>query len=254
VSDGVEKGPRLSEIARELGVSRPRVTQLVAEGMPTDSVEAAKAWRAARQRKNENAGHVAIPVRPINLGDLDSILNAVAGDGGGQKTDDTEMDTRIAQQVELCRLTREAFVRAVQEGDPSQSKLYGNFDRAIATLMRMEKERAIRLQEMARLVDADEAASRYGKILSQLRTLVERAELTVAPKANPDNPAKALIAYREFKEDLFRKISEYAPQVVKEEVNGELAAEVTPMEEETGVPEEGEKEMGDWEAPPEPEQ
>lgn len=254
MSDGVEKGPKLSEIARELGVSRPRVTQLVAEGMPTDSVEAAKAWRAARQRKNENAGHVAIPVRPINLGDLDSILNAVAGDGGGQKTEDTEMDTRIAQQVELCRLTREAFVRAVQEGDPSQSKLYGNFDRAIATLMRMEKERAIRLQEMARLVDADEAASRYGKILSQLRTLVERAELTVAPKANPDNPAKALIAYREFKEDLFRKISEYAPQVVKEEVNGELAAEVTPMEEEPEVPEDGEKEMGDWEAPTEPEQ
>lgn len=253
MSDGIEKGPKLSEIAEALGVSRPRVTQLVAEGMPTESVEAAKAWRAARQRKNENAGHVAIPVRPINISGLDSILNAMVGDGGGQQTEDKEMDTRIAQQVELCRLTREAFVRAVSEGDPSQSKLYGNFDRAIATLMRMEKERAIRLQEMARLIDADEAASRYGKILAQLRTLIERAELTVAPKANPDNPAKALIAYREFKDDVFRKISEYAPQVVKEEVNGELAAEVKPMDEEDGPVVEADKEMGDWEAPPETE-
>lgn len=251
MSDGVEKGPKLSEIADALGVSRPRVTQLVAEGMPTDSIEAAKAWRAARQRKNENAGHVAIPVRPINLGDLDSILNAVAGDGGGQKTEDTEMDTRIAQQVELCRITREAFVRAVQEGDPSQSKLYGNFDRAIATLMRMEKERAIRLQEMARLIDADEAAARYGKILAQLRTMIERAELTVAPKANPDNPPKALVAFREFRDDLFRKISEYAPQVVKEEVNGELAAEVKPMEEEPAAEGGEEKDLGEWEAPAE---
>lgn len=253
MSDGIERGPKLSEIAEALGVSRPRVTQLVAEGMPTDSIEAAVAWRAARQRKNENAGHVAIPVRPLNLSGLDSILNAMVGDGGGQQTEDKEMDTRIAQQVELCRLTREAFVRAVSEGDPSQSKLYGNFDRAIATLMRMEKERAIRLQEMARLVDADEAAARYGKILAQLRTLIERAELTVAPKANPDNPAKALIAYREFKDDVFRKISEYAPQVVKEEVNGELAAEVKPMEEDSAPAPEAEKEMGDWEAPPEAE-
>jgi hypothetical protein len=232
MSEGIERGPKLSEIAEALGVSRPRVTQLVAEGMPTDSIEAALAWRANRRISNQNAGHVAIPVRPINLGDLDSILNAVAGDGGGQQTEDKEMDTRIAQQVELCRITREAFVRAVQDGDPSQSKLYGNFDRAVATLMKMEKERQIRLQEKARLVDADEAAARYGKILSQLRILVERAELTVAPKANPDNPAKALIAFREFRDDLFRKISEYAPQVVKEDVNADLAAEVKPMEEE----------------------
>ena len=246
MSEGIERGPKLSEIAEALGVSRPRVTQLVADGMPTDSIEAALAWRANRRISNQNAGHVAIPVRPINLGDLDSILNAVAGDGGGQQTEDKEMDTRIAQQVELCRITREAFVRAVQDGDPSQSKLYGNFDRAVATLMKMEKERQIRLQEKARLVDADEAAQRYGKILSQLRILVERAELTVAPKANPDNPAKALIAFREFRDDLFRKISEYAPQVVKEDVNAELAAEVKPMEEEP-VEEKG----LEWEAPEE---
>lgn len=251
MSDGIERGPKLSEIAEALGVSRPRVTQLVAEGMPTDSIEAALAWRANRRVANQHAGHIAVPVQPINLGDLDAVLNAVAGDGVGQKTEDTEMDTRIAQQVELCRLTREAFIRAVRDGDPSQSKLYGNFDRAVGTLMKMEKERLIRLQEKARLVDADEAAARYGKILSQLRILVERAELTVAPKANPDNPAKALIAFREFRDDLFRKISEYAPQVVKEDVNAELAAEVKPDDAAEGGEE---KDLGEWEAPAEEEQ
>lgn len=246
MSDGIDRGPKLSEIAEALGVSRPRVTQLVTEGMPTDSIEAALAWRANRRVSNQNAGHIAIPVKPISLDGLDSILNAMVGDGGGQQTEDTDMDNRISQQVELSRLTREAFVRAMQDGDPSQSKLYGNFDRAVATLMKMEKERQIRLQEKARLVDADEAAARYGKILGQLRILIERAELTVAPKANPDNPAKALIAFREFRDDVFRKISEYAPQVVKEDVNAELAADVKPMSEE--VPDKS-KEMGDWEAP-----
>ena len=246
MSDGIDRGPKLSEIAEALGVSRPRVTQLVTEGMPTDSIEAALAWRANRRVSNQNAGHIAIPVKPISLDGLDSILNAMVGDGGGQQTEDTDMDNRISQQVELSRLTREAFVRAMQDGDPSQSKLYGNFDRAVATLMKMEKERQIRLQEKARLVDADEAAARYGKILGQLRILIERAELTVAPKANPDNPAKALIAFREFRDDVFRKISEYAPQVVKEDVNAELAADVKPMSEE--APDKS-KEMGDWEAP-----
>lgn len=249
----VPKGPKLSEIAEALGVSRPRVTQLVDEGMPTDSIEAAKAWRANRKVANQHAGHIAIPVRPINLGDLDNLLNAVAGDAATAQTADTEMDTRISQQVELCRLTREAFVRAVEAGDPSQTKLYGNFDRAVATLMKMEKERQIRLQEMARLVDADEAAQRYGKILNQLRILVERAELTVAPAANPDNPAKALIAFRAFRDDLFRKISEYAPQVVSEKVNEELAAEVKPLEEEEEKKPEGEEKGLEWEAPPDQE-
>jgi hypothetical protein len=225
-----DTGPKLSEIAAALGVSRPRVTQLVADGMPTDSIESAVAWRNQRRESNQRAGHIAVPVRPLSLEGLDNILNAVAGDTTVNQTADKEMDTRISQQVELCRLTREAFVTAVGNGDPSQTKLYGNFDRAIGTLMRMEKERGVRLQEMGRLIDADEAAARYGKILSQLRIMVERAELTVAPNANPDNPAKALVAFRDFRDDLFRKISEYAPQVVSEAVNSELGEEVAAAE------------------------
>jgi hypothetical protein len=256
MSDGENQGPKLADIADALGVSRPRVTQLVAEGMPTDSIEAAKAWRASRKRANERAGHIAVPIKPIDVAGLDNILNSLHGEGTAQ-TQDTEMDNRIAQQIELCRLTRESFMGSVQSGDPSQTKLYGNFDRAIATLMRMEKERAIRLQEMGRLVDADEAASRYGKILGQIRTLLERAELTVAPSANPDNPARALIAFREFRDDLFRKISEYAPQVVSQAVKTELSAEVKPMDEDDAPAsdddEDGPKEMGDWESPPEDE-
>jgi hypothetical protein len=98
-------------------------------------------------------------------------------------------------------------------GDPSQAKLYGNYDRAIATLLRLERERHVRLQERGRLVDAEEATARFGKILGQLRSLIERAELTFAPKANPEDPPKALAAYRVFRDDLFRKISEYNPQI-----------------------------------------
>jgi hypothetical protein len=196
------------DLGKELGISRVRVTQLAQQGMPVDSVEAAKAWREKRKTDNEVAGHISVPVQPLNLARLDEILASV-----NNSTGDGEMDTRISQQMALVEMTRGTFEQAVASGDPSQSKLYGNYDRAIATLLRLERERHIRLQEQGRLVDADEAGQRFGKILGELRALIERAELTVAPQANPDNPPKALKAFREFRDDVFRKISEYNPKV-----------------------------------------
>lgn len=220
------------ELAEGLGISRVRVTQLVGGGMPVESLEAARAWRDARRADNQRAGHISQPVRPINLERLGEILESVE-----KRTDDDEMDARISQQVALVDMTREVFESAVREGDPSQSKLYGNYDRAIATLLRLERERHIRLQERGRLVDADEATQRFGKVLGQLRSLIERAELTVAPAANPDNPTKALKAFREFRDDLFKKISEYAPSVAFTEG---VAKPLPPVE---GVPMEGEEEF-----------
>lgn len=196
------------EIAVALGLTKGRVSQLVKEGMPTESIEAARAWRDRRKLDNQREGHISQPVQPLVLGDLDSILRSVTGDTGN-----SEMDERIRNQVELCRLTREVFLTALQSGDPSQGKLYGNYDRAIGTLLSLEKVRFQREQEEGRLIDADAAAARFNKVLSQLRSLIDRAELTVAPRANPENPPKALKAFREFKEDLFRKISEYSPSV-----------------------------------------
>ena len=197
------------EIATALGLTRGRVSQLVKQGMPTESVEAARAWREARRESNEREGHIAQPVRPLDLSGLDDILRTVSQPIGGGD----EMDVRISGQVELCRMTREVFVNALENGDPAQGKLYGNYDRAIGTLLALEKVRKNRQIEDGRLVDADESAARFGKILGQLRSLIERAELTFAPKANPDNPPKALKAYREFRDDLFRKISEYGMKV-----------------------------------------
>lgn len=196
------------EIAVALGLTKGRVSQLVKEGMPTESIEAARAWRDARKRDNERAGHIAQPVQALDLSGLDNILESVTGETGNR-----EMDERIRNQTELCQLTRQVFMQALTSGDPSQGKLYANYDRAIATLLRLEKERFVREQEEGRLIDADAAAARTAKVLGQLRSLIERAELTFAPQANPENPPRALKAYREFRDDLFRKISEYSPQV-----------------------------------------
>ena len=212
------------ELATALGVSRVRVTQLVGQGMPVESVEGAIAWRDRRRSENERAGHIAVPVRPLSLDGLDSLLERVS-----EATGDDDMDMRISKQVELVETTRTVFEQSVAQGDPSQTKLYGNYDKALATLLRLERERNVRLQERGRLVDANEASQRFSKILSQLVGLIDKAELTVAPSANPENPPKALKAFREFKQDLFRKISEYNPKVeLTESVN---IKELPPIEE-----------------------
>lgn len=204
------------EIAAALGITKGRVSQLVKEGMPTESIEAARAWRDARKNYNEKMGHISQPVKPLVLGDLDNILRSVVNETGN-----SEMDKRIADQVELCEMTKQVFMQALQAGDPAQGKLYANYDRAVATLLRLEKERFVRVQEEGKLIDADLVAQRMGKVMGQLKSLIDRAELTVAPKANPDNPPKALKAFRDFKEDLFRKIAEYAPKVsVSPDVDG----------------------------------
>lgn len=237
---------RHEDLAEALGVSRPRVSQLVSLGMPVDSIDAAISWRDARRMGNARGAGVGggMPVTTLNMGDLDRVLNQVVGEvegggGGGSvvaSSGDEEMDKRIREQTELCAMTRRAFLDAMTSGDPSQAKLYGNYDRAIATLLRLERERHVRLQEMGRLVDADEAANRFGKILGQLRGLIEKAELTFAPKANPEDPPKALAAYRLFRDDVFRKISEYNPQVALE---GVPVRALPPVEEPEGEGQEG---------------
>lgn len=46
----MRRGPNLETIAQALGVTRPRVSQLKAKGMPVSSVEAAREWRASHVR------------------------------------------------------------------------------------------------------------------------------------------------------------------------------------------------------------
>ena len=230
---------RQEDLAEGLGISRPRVSQLVNLGMPTDTVEAALAWRDARRAQNARNGTIQIPVQPLSLAGLSGLLAEVSGETQPSGTGDEEMDKRIREQNELCNMTRQTFLQALTSGDPSQAKLYGNFDRAVATLLRLERERLVRLQERGRLVDADEVAGRMGKILGQLRSVIERAELTFAPKANPEEPTKALKAFRDFRDDLFRKISEYNPQV---DISPSAIPELPPVElpeEEEGVVDEG---------------
>jgi phage terminase Nu1 subunit (DNA packaging protein) len=48
--------PKLATLAKELGVSKGRVSQMKAAGMPVNSIEAAKAWKVANVRARFDVG------------------------------------------------------------------------------------------------------------------------------------------------------------------------------------------------------
>ncbi len=52
------KKPTVRQIAAALGISHPRVVALSKEGMPTDSIEAAAAWREAHTNPAARAGQM----------------------------------------------------------------------------------------------------------------------------------------------------------------------------------------------------
>ena len=56
--------PSNLEIGAALGITAQRVSVLKREGMPTDSVEAAQAWRATRDEVRRAQAPKAAPAQP----------------------------------------------------------------------------------------------------------------------------------------------------------------------------------------------
>ena len=71
----MNKRPTQAALAQELGISGPAVTKLKAQGMPTDSIEAARRWRLerlnpAKRKPDPGPSPAALVARAQELGDL----------------------------------------------------------------------------------------------------------------------------------------------------------------------------------------
>jgi hypothetical protein len=67
--------PTQAALARELGISGPAVTKLKAQGMPTDSIEAARTWRLqnlnpAKRKPDPGPSPAALVAKAQELGEL----------------------------------------------------------------------------------------------------------------------------------------------------------------------------------------
>jgi hypothetical protein len=162
-------------LAERWELSKGRISQLVAEGMPLDSIEAAEKWRA------EKTGD-PFPASP-EIKQLEQ---------RSQAPNLETFESIIERQRILVQLARNQYIKSVRDGSNQQSKLYASYDKTVSTLTKLNEEAdriAVFRREQIRATEAREAALRVaGLIVERLDALASEC----GENCNPKDPIKAI--------------------------------------------------------------
>ena len=171
-------------------LSAGRISQLVAEGMPLDSIEEAEKWRAQR--------HMSTGIPPSDY-KIDTTVSGEVempdeGDESAPTTVLETFDSIVERQRILVQISRNQYIKAVKSGSPQQSRLYASYDKTVNTLTKLKAE-ADRLAIMNReYIRATDAAQSMRKLAGDYVNRLEKLSLDVAEACNPENPARAVKA------------------------------------------------------------
>jgi len=173
-------------LAERWELSKGRISQLVAEGMPLDSVEAAEKWRAERIGLN---GNPAEGYTPSNEPGLEAAQQSPPKQGVLET-----FESIVERQRLLVQLSRNQYIKAVREGSPAQSKLYASYDKTVNTLTKLKAE-LDRIAVMGRdFIPATEASEAMREMTGNFVNRLDKLALETAEACNPENPAKAVKA------------------------------------------------------------
>ena len=160
---------RNADLARALDITPQRVSALIREGMPTDSVEAAKAWRADRMTR-----HAApLPTR------LDSL-------------DDGTLASTIGRHRQLVARAEGVWQASMEGGDPNQGKYQTAYNQSLKTLLALEEEQERRALAAKEFIKREVAEASVRALAAEVIGRLEKLGLECAEKCNPDNPALAV--------------------------------------------------------------
>ena len=159
-----------AEIGLALGVTAQRVSALRKEGMPTDTIEAAKAWREARAQVQRAQAPKAAPAQ----------------------LDDGSLADTIAEHRALVGRARGVWQAAMEAGDPNQGKYQTAYNQSLKTLVALEEEQERRLILTKDYISAKEAGEAMREITAAVVNRLDKLALDVAEGCNPENPAKAV--------------------------------------------------------------
>jgi hypothetical protein len=160
------------EIGTALNITPQRVSVLKREGLPTDSIEAALAWRAQREEQRKAKAPKAAPA---------------------QLDDGTLADT-IAQHRALVGRARSVWQAAMDGGDPNGPKYQTSYNQSLRTLVSLEEEQERRLILAKDYIAAKEATEAMRQLMGEVVNRLDKLALDVAEGCNPENPAKAVKA------------------------------------------------------------
>jgi len=159
-----------AQFAAALDVTVQAIAYMKRNGMPTDSIESALAWRAAR----------------------DAARRAQAPKASPAQLDDGTLSDTIQQHRALVGRARGVWQASMESGDPNQSKYQSAYNASLKSLIALEEEQERRLILAKDYISAKEAAEAMRQITSEMVNRLDKLALDVAEGCNPENPAKAV--------------------------------------------------------------
>lgn len=176
-------GVRQRDLVKVWGLSKQRVSELVAEGMPLESVEAATAWRAERYGGNggkllnlslqEKGARLPAPPEPPRAEDLERL----------------DVHGVYARLMQAERSAWESYAAALATGElvliRGEAKLYSE---SVRMRLAAEKDVLAVLQARGDLVPGSLAAEVVGRVLEAVRVLMLAQPSRVAARVNQDDP------------------------------------------------------------------
>jgi hypothetical protein len=158
------------EIGTALNITPQRVSVLKREGMPTDTVEAALAWRAQRDEARRAQAPKAAPA----------------------SLDDGTLADTIDEHRRLVGRARGVWLAAMEQGDPNQGKYQTAYNQSLKTLVNLEEEQERRLILARDYITSKEANEAMRELAATVVNRLDKLALECAEGCNPENPAKAV--------------------------------------------------------------
>lgn len=206
-----------ANLARQLGLSKAQIGRLIAAGMPTDSVESAKHWRLLREKSRKRGAKAKISPEDL-AAPLPEPAKAAPIPAKTVVKPDTESDSalldtmdqlkkRIEAQSTMAAEAQNRFMEALKGNDVLEAKQAGEMNNATQkTLIMLEAEYQRRLLENGTLLTLGAATERFQALLGDLRQYIDQGEQEFSTLTNPENPARGLLGYREFRQRLYTKL------------------------------------------------
>jgi hypothetical protein len=161
---------KLKELASGLGLTTQRVSILLKEGMPGDSVDAAKAWReerAAAKKRGAPKPKVA-------------------------ELDDGSLADTIEEHRGLVGRARGVWEAAMEMGDPNQGKYQTAYNQSLKTLIALEEEQERRALLARDYIKASEAQEAMLRIVGEVIARLDKMPAEIGESCNPNDPPKAM--------------------------------------------------------------
>jgi len=203
-----------NELSDRWGITPARVSQLIKEGMPLESVEAAEAWRDGRSSR----AAIWADKRATASGSSPAAAESAPEPEPSQaKNDPGSLETLVEYQLRIVTVARNGLARAMRENlGPQKVKAASDtLDKAVNTYAKLRREARAELIASRTLILRATALDRFRKVFGLLVAELERLEVEVAPLANPSNPGLAMKAFREARIRLQKKLSDTASASVQ---------------------------------------